>query len=97
MINSGPLVFHFWSRAVYIAASTFAPLAHILKATAIVLKVLFYIRSKRAELILSLKFYQRRILASNLKWEMTISLICSRDILCPFHVKETKHNYIQHH
>ena len=46
MIHSGLPVFHFRLSALYIAASTFAPLARILQATAIVLKVIFYIRSK---------------------------------------------------
>ena len=41
-INSGTPVFHFRS-AVYIAANTFALLARILKATAIVLKCIYYI------------------------------------------------------
>ena len=47
--------------------STIAPLAHILKATAIVLTVIHYIRSEwRAEPapILSLKYHRQRVLAA---------------------------------
>ena len=46
MIQGGPPVFHFRSSAVSIAVSSFAPLADIVKATAIVLKVIYYIRLK---------------------------------------------------
>ena len=71
MIHSGPP-----ESAVSIAASTFAPLAPILKATAIVSKVIDYIRSKlqvEPKLILSLKYYQLRILASNRQWEIVMA------------------------
>ena len=66
MIHSGPSVFHFQSSAVCIAASTFAPLAQILKATAIVVEVIYHMRSKwqvEPELTLTLNYNRLRILA----------------------------------
>ena len=72
---------YFRSSAVYIAASTFAPLVHILKATAI---VIYYIRSKwqvEPELILSLKYYQLRILASNQKWDTGLVVMAACIVL----------------
>ena len=78
MIHSGLPVFHFRLSAVYIAARTFANLAHILKATAIFFEVIYYIRSKwqvEPEINLSLKYYQLRILASNRKWETGLVVI----------------------
>ena len=77
MIHSGLPVFNFRLSAVYIVASTFANLAHILKATAIFLEVIYY-RSKwqvEPEINLSLKYYQLRILASNRKWETGLVVI----------------------
>ena len=84
MIHSGPPVFHFRSGAVYTAASTFTPLAHILKATVIFFVV---IKSSTVELlsraqvepqILSLKYYQLRILASNRKWDTGLVVMVAR-------------------
>ena len=72
MIHSGPPVFYFRLNNVYIASNTFAPLAQILKATAIVVKVIDYMRSKwqvEPKLNLSVNYIQLRILASNRKWE----------------------------
>ena len=84
MIHSGLPVFHFRSSAVYIAASTLAHmLVHIL-ATAIFFKVQFYITSKwqvEPELILSLKYYQLRVLASNRKWETGLVVMVARTML----------------
>ena len=81
MIHLGTPVFHFRSSAVYITASTFAPLAQILRATAIALKVIYYIRSKwqvEPKLLLSLKYYRLRILASNWEWEAGLVVMATR-------------------
>ena len=77
MIPSGRPVFHFRSRAVYIAACTFEPLANVLKAAAIVLKVIFYITSKCQVEPKLLKYYQLRVLASNRKWDSRLVLLAA--------------------
>ena len=66
MIHNGRPVFYFPSSAVYIAASTFAPLAHGYSNS--YSYSIYYIRPKwqtEHDLVPSLKYYQLRILPSN--------------------------------